>query len=82
MKRTDGRKASTVATNKYQKKVYDQLLIKVKKGKKELFYNACKMEGVTGQGYLNQCIDELICKHYDEGITGGRNEVNEEGTKE
>ena len=67
MTRKDGRNARTVANNKYNKKVYDQIIIRVKKGIRADFNAACKMEGVSAADYLTRCIMELIRKHGTEG---------------
>lgn len=67
MTRKDGRNARTVANNKYNKKVYDQIIIRVKKGIRADFNVACKMEGVSAADYLTRCIMELIRKHGTEG---------------
>lgn len=67
MTRTDGRNARTVANNKYNKRVYDQIIIRVKKGIRADFNAACKMEGVSAADYLTRCILELIRKHGTEG---------------
>lgn len=67
MTRKDGRNARTVANNKYNKKTYDQIITRVKKGVRTDFYAACKMEGVSAADYLTRCILELIRKHGTEG---------------
>ena len=67
MTRKDGRNARTVANNKYNKKTYDQVIIRVKKGVRADFNAACKLEGVSAADYLTRCIMELIRKHGTEG---------------
>lgn len=67
MTRKDGRNARTVANNKYNKKTYDQIITRVKKGVRTDFYAACKMEGVSAADYITRCIMELIRKHGTEG---------------
>lgn len=67
MTRKDGRNARTVANNKYNKKTYDQIITRVKKGIRADFNAACKLEGISAADYLTRCIMELIRKHGTEG---------------
>lgn len=79
MTRKDGRNARTVANNKYNKKTYDQIIIRVKKGIRADFNAACKLEGVSAADYLTRCIMELIRKHGTEGTEAAEAPAGAEG---
>lgn len=55
-KREDGRKAQTVAQNKYILKAYDRINLTVKKGYKEMIQNRAKERGESVNGYINALI--------------------------
>ena len=63
MTRKDGRNPRTVASNKYNKKTYDQIAIRVKKGIRADFNAALQAEGISAADYLTKYILELIRKH-------------------
>jgi len=59
----EGRKASTAAHNRYNKKTYEQIAIRVKKGLRTRFNMACAAAGVSGADYITRCIMDLIEKY-------------------
>lgn len=63
MTRKDGRNAQTVASYKYNKKTYEQISIRVKKGIRARFNAACAAAGVSGADYITRCIMELVEKY-------------------
>ena len=61
--KNEGRKASTAAHNRYNKKTYEQIAIRVKKGLRARFNMACAAAGVSGADYITRCIMDLIEKY-------------------
>jgi predicted HicB family RNase H-like nuclease len=61
--KNEGRKASTAAHNRYNKKTYEQIAIRVKKGIRARFNTACAAAGISGADYITRCIMELIEKY-------------------
>lgn len=53
-------KAQQRATNKYNQKCYDQIVIRVPKGKKELYVNAVKAKGKSMAGFICEKLEELL----------------------
>lgn len=52
--------AQKKATTKYESKVYDKILVRVPKGKKDVLQNTCKLNGVSVNKLLNDFINEYI----------------------
>ncbi len=54
--REDGRKARTVANNKYNKSVYDRLAVNVKKGERERLKEYAAENGESVSGLVNRLL--------------------------
>lgn len=50
------------ANAKYTAKTYEQLPIRVPKGKKQIIKNFAEQQGKTLNGFINQLIDEALKK--------------------
>lgn len=57
-------KASTRATNKYQKKAYDRVTIVVPKGRKDVIRDHADRLGVSVNAFIQRAIDETIERDY------------------
>lgn len=57
-------KASTRATNKYQKKAYDRVTIVVPKGRKDVIGDHADRLGVSVNAFIQRAIDETIERDY------------------
>lgn len=55
-------KAHQKATEKYNKKAYTQILIRVKIGKKEIIEKYCKLTNNSINNYINTAIDNQLEK--------------------
>ena len=53
-------KAQQKAVAKYMKSNYDELKVRVPKGKKEIIKSAAEQEGKSLNGFINEAIDEKI----------------------
>lgn len=56
-------KTSTAVKDRWNKKAYDRLEIRVKKGIKEEFREACENAGCTMNGAVNKFIEDFIKKN-------------------
>lgn len=56
----DKQNPATKAKNKYNAKMYDNLRIVVKKGKKEIIRKAAEGAGESINSYVNKAIDERL----------------------
>lgn len=56
-------KAQRLAQNKYDQKTYDQILIRVKKGRREEYKQAAALRGVGFMEMIRLAIDEYIANH-------------------
>ena len=59
-RRSDGRNANTISTNKWQQKHYDQIALRVKKGQREVVKRYADEHGETVMGLLNRLLAEEI----------------------
>ena len=50
------------ANRKYNEKAYDNIVVKVKKGKREIINAYAKSKGMSTNSYINKLIDEDIAK--------------------
>lgn len=50
------------ANRKYNDKAYDNIVVKVKKGKREQINEYAKSKGMSTNGYINKLIDDDIKK--------------------
>ncbi len=53
-------KAQQKAVAKYMKNNYDELKVRVPKGKKEIIKTAAENQGKSVNGFINEAIDEKI----------------------
>ena len=53
-------KAQQRAVNKYMKENYDEIKVRVEKGKKEIIKNRAKAKGESVNGFINRAIDETL----------------------
>lgn len=53
-------KAQQKAVAKYMKNNYDELKVRVPKGKKEIIKTAAENQGKSVNGFINEAIDEAI----------------------
>lgn len=64
MARTEGQK---ISRQKYESKAYDQVLIKVKKGKREEYRQAAESLGLGQMELFRTAVEEYLQKHGVEG---------------
>jgi predicted HicB family RNase H-like nuclease len=62
------------ANEKYNAKAYEEIKIRVSKGKKEIIQSAAKASGESVNAYINRAIDLLMGGGY--GIQSGDDEEN------
>ena len=55
-------KAHQKATEKYNKKAYENIRLRVKSGKKEIIEKYCKLTNNSINNYINMAIDEQLKK--------------------
>lgn len=60
-------KAQIRATAKYQKENYDEIKLRVPKGKKEVIQNHAKAKGETVNGFVTRAINETLERESTEG---------------
>ena len=67
-------KAHQKATEKYNKKAYENIRLRVKAGKKEIIEKYCKLTNNSINNYINMAIDEQLKKdgYNPEEQTAGR----------
>lgn len=53
-------KAQKVATAKYEAKVYDKILLRLPRGKKEIIQAHAEAHSESVNGFINRAIDEAI----------------------
>lgn len=53
-------KAQKVATAKYEAKVYDKILLRMPRGKKEIIQARAEAHSESVNGFINRAIDEAI----------------------
>lgn len=53
-------KAQKVATAKYEAKVYDKILLRLPRGKKEIIQSHAEAHSESVNGFINRAIDEAI----------------------
>lgn len=53
-------KAQKVATAKYEAKVYDKILLRLPRGKKEIIQVHAEAHSESVNGFINRAIDEAI----------------------
>ena len=53
-------KAQKVATAKYEAKVYDKILLRLPRGKKEIIQTHAEAHSESVNGFINRAIDEAI----------------------
>ena len=53
-------KAQKVATAKYEAKVYDKILLRLPRGKKEIIQAHTEAHSESVNGFINRAIDEAI----------------------
>ncbi|MBR4578797.1 MAG: hypothetical protein IKO22_04190 [Oscillospiraceae bacterium] len=53
-------KAQQRAVNKYMKENYDELKVRVEKGKKEIIKSHAEAQGESVNGFINRAIDETL----------------------
>jgi len=53
-------KAQQRAVNKYTKENYDEIKVRVDKGKKEIIKTHAKARGESVNGFINRAIDETL----------------------
>lgn len=56
------------ANRKYNDKAYDNIVVKVKKGKREQINEYAKSKGMSTNGYINKLIDDDMSK---DGVSNG-----------
>ncbi|GHV18430.1 hypothetical protein FACS18949_14360 [Clostridia bacterium] len=57
-----GGKTSYASIKKYQDKTYDQLLIRIPKGRKEVIQSAAEDAGQSLNGYVVQAVDTRLAQ--------------------
>ena len=65
MSRTEGQK---ISRQKYESKAYDQILIKVRKGKREEYKDAAEKLGLGQMELFRTAVEEYIKKHGGEVV--------------
>ena len=55
-------KTSSVVKDRYNKKVYDEIKVRVPKGKKESFQNYATSKGESVNSFINRVINEAMGK--------------------
>ena len=53
-------KAQQRAVNKYMKENYDEIKVRVDKGKKEIIKTHAEAQGESVNGFINRAIDETL----------------------
>lgn len=53
-------KAQQRAVNKYMKENYDEIKVRVEKGKKEIIKTHAEAQGESVNGFINRAIDETL----------------------
>lgn len=53
-------KAQQRAVNKYMKENYDEIKVRVDKGKKEIIKTHAETQGESVNGFINRAIDETL----------------------
>jgi len=71
MSRTDGEK---ISRQKYESKAYDQILIKVKKGKREEYRQSAELIGLGQMEMIRRAIEEFIANHAGEKLPAAKPE--------
>lgn len=66
-RRTDGKKAQTVASNKYQKNNYERINILTLPGYKDKIRPYAEKAGVSLSAYIIQAVDEKIKREGEYG---------------
>ena len=70
-------KSQLKATEKYNKKAYENIRLRVKAGKKEIIEQYCKLKNNSINNYINKAIDEQLKKdgyNPEEQTTGRESE--------
>ena len=60
-------KAQQKAVAKYMKKNYDELKVRMPKGKKDIIKTAAENQGKSINGFINEAIDEKINRNEKTG---------------
>ena len=60
-------KAQLKATAKYQKEKYDEIKVRVPKGRKEIIQVHAQIKGETVNGFITRAIDETLDRDTTEG---------------
>ena len=53
-------KTSSIVKDRYNAKAYDEIKVRVPKGKKEIIKSYAETKGESVNGFINRAIDELI----------------------
>ncbi|MBQ3277482.1 MAG: hypothetical protein IJH47_10635 [Oscillospiraceae bacterium] len=60
-------KAQQRAVNKYMKENYDEIKVRVDKGKKEIIKTHAEARGESVNGFINRAIDESLERDKEKG---------------
>jgi len=58
-------KAQQAATARYEAKVYDKILVRLPKGKKEEIQACADARGLSVNGFINEAIEEKLARESD-----------------
>lgn len=56
-------KSQTLATNKYNAKAYDSIIVRVKKGIRDEYKQAAKLRGLSLARLVTSAVDEFLKNH-------------------
>ncbi len=60
-------KTSSIVKDRYNKKVYDEIKVRVAKNKKEIIQSHAQAQGKSVNGFINEAIDEKMQRDNEKG---------------
>lgn len=60
-------KTSSIVKDRYNKKVYDEIKVRVAKNKKEIIQSHAQAQGKSVNGFINEAIDEKMQRDIKKG---------------
>ena len=60
-------KTSSIVKDRYNKKAYDEIKVRVAKNKKEIIQSHAQAQGKSVNGFINEAIDEKMQRDNEKG---------------